>query len=64
MARCLNPSTMNWDGPDADFTPLSDDIPWCMVPEKKVTIEDVKYVLSSHFQEHRMIRMHLMEINL
>ena len=50
MARCLNPSTMNWDGPDADFTPLSDDIPWCMVPEKKVTIEDVKYVLSSHFQ--------------
>ena len=50
MACCLNPSTMNWDGPDADFTPLSDDIPWCMVPEKKVTIEDVKYVLSSHFQ--------------
>ena len=50
MARCLNPSTMNWDGSDADFTPLSDDIPWCMVPEKKVTIEDVKYVLSSHFQ--------------
>ena len=50
MARCLNPNTMNWDGPDADYTPLSDDIPWCMVPEKKVTIEDVKYVLSSHFQ--------------
>ena len=41
---------MNWDGPDADYTPFSDDIPWCMVPEKKVTIEDVKYVLSSHFQ--------------
>ena len=24
--------------------------PWCMVPEKKVTVEDVKYVLSSHYQ--------------
>lgn len=50
MERCLNPHTMNWDGPDADFTPFSDDIPWCMVPEKKITVEDVKYVLSSHFQ--------------
>ncbi len=34
MARCLNPSTCIWDGPDADYTPVSDDIPWCMVPEK------------------------------
>ena len=25
-------------------------LPWCMVPEKKITVEDVKYVLSSHFQ--------------
>ncbi len=50
MERCLNPHTINWDGPDADFTPFSDDIPWCMVPEKKITVEDVKYVLSSHFQ--------------
>ena len=40
----------SWDGPDADYTPVSDDIPWCMVPEKKVTVEDVKYVLSSHYQ--------------
>ena len=50
MERCLNPNTYNWDGPDADYTPVSDDIPWCMVPEKKVTVEDVKYVLSSHYQ--------------
>ena len=28
-----------WDGPDADYTPESDDIPWSMVPEKKVTVE-------------------------
>ena len=32
------------------LTPASDDIPWCMVPEKKITVEDVKYVLSAHFQ--------------
>lgn len=50
MARCLNPSTMNWDGPDADFTPESDDLPWTLVPERKITVEDVKYVLSSHYQ--------------
>ena len=50
MGRCLNPRTWRWDGPDADFTPYSDNIPWCMVPERKVTVEDVKYVLSSHFQ--------------
>lgn len=50
MERCLNRNTYNWDGPDADYTPVSDDIPWCMVPEKKVTVEDVKYVLSSHYQ--------------
>lgn len=48
--RCLNPHTAVWDGPDAEYTPFSDDLPWCMVPEKKITVEDVKYVLSSHFQ--------------
>lgn len=50
MERCLNPNSKVWDGPDADYTPFSDDIPWCMVPERKITVEDVKYVLSSHFQ--------------
>ena len=50
IGRCLNPRTWRWDGPAADFTPYSDNIPWCMVPEKKVTVEDVKYVLSSHYQ--------------
>ena len=50
MGRCLNPRTWRWDGPAADFTPYSDNIPCCMVPEKKVTVEDAKYVLSSHFQ--------------
>ena len=50
MERYLNPNSYSWDGPDADYTPVSDDIPWYMVPEKKVTVEDVKYVLSSHYQ--------------
>ena len=50
MERYLNPHTKKWDGPDADFNPASDDLPWSMVPEKKITVEDVKYVLSAHFQ--------------
>ncbi len=50
MARYFNPTTYKWDGPDADFTPESDNIPWSFVPEKKITVEDVKYVLSSYFQ--------------
>lgn len=50
MERYLNPHTCKWDGPDARYTPVSDDIPWCMEPEKKITVEDVKYLLSSHFQ--------------
>lgn len=50
MLRYLNPSTCVWDGPDAEYAPESDDLPWCMVPENKVTLEDVKYVLSSHYQ--------------
>ena len=50
MLRTLNPQTFTWDGPDADYTPLSDDLPWCLIPEKKITVEDVKYVLSSHYQ--------------
>ena len=50
MLRTLNPKTKIWDGVNAEFTPYSDDLPWCMIPEKKITVEDVKYVLSSHYQ--------------
>lgn len=50
MLRYFNPTDFVWDGPDADYKPESDDLPWCLVPEKKITPEDVKYVLSSHFQ--------------
>ena len=50
MLRHLNPHTCVWDGENADYTPESDDLPWSMEPEHKVTIEDVKYVLSSYYQ--------------
>ena len=50
MERYFNPHTSVWDGPAAEYTPASDTIPWCRVPERKITVEDVKYVLSSHFQ--------------
>ena len=50
MERYLNPGTFAWDGENADFLPESDDIPWSLVPERKITVEDIKYVLSAHFQ--------------
>ena len=50
MLRCLNPHSYVWDGPDADFGPEDDDLPWCLAPERLITVEDVKYVLSAHYQ--------------
>lgn len=50
MARYFNPNTYKWDGENADFTPESDNIPWSLVPEHKITVEDVKYILSSYYQ--------------
>lgn len=50
MQRCLNPSD-DWDSPNARYTPISDDIPWCRVPETKVSVEDMDNVLSSHYED-------------
>ena len=52
IQRALNPHAGPWDtaAPAADFGPESDAIPWCREPERKLTIEDVKYVLSLHYQ--------------
>lgn len=50
MGRYFNPTTYKWDGEDADFGPESDNIPWALVPERKITPEDVKYILSSYYQ--------------
>ncbi len=50
MGRYLAPYSFTWEGEGADFTPESDDIPWALAPDRKVTVEDVKHVLSSHYQ--------------
>ena len=50
MGRCLTPRSHRWDGESAEFTPESDDIPWAFVPDRKVAVEDVKYLLSGHYQ--------------
>ena len=50
MERHLNPQSNVWDGPEAVYLPTSDDIPFWRVPEHKVTVEDIKYVLSDHYQ--------------
>ena len=50
MGRFLAPTRYRWDGPDAEFTPESDHLPWSLIPERKVAAEDVKYLLSAHYQ--------------
>ena len=50
MGRFLTPHTYRWEGENADFGPESDDLPWCVVPERRVAVEDVKYLLSAHYQ--------------
>lgn len=49
MLRYFNPNHCDWDN-DPKFGPLRDDLPWSMVPENKITVEDVKYILSSYYQ--------------
>ena len=50
MGRYLTPYSHRWDGENAEFGPESDNIPWCLVPDRKVAVEDVKYLLSAHYQ--------------
>ena len=50
MGRYLAPTRFRWEGEGADFTPESDNIPWSLIPERKLAVEDVKYMLSSHYQ--------------
>ena len=50
MGRYLTPFSRRWDGPNAEFTPESDNLPWALVPDRKVTVEDVIYLLSGHYQ--------------
>ena len=50
MGRYLTPYSHRWDGENAEFTPESDNIPWCLVPDRKVSVEEVKYLISGHYQ--------------
>ena len=50
MGRYLAPYSHRWEGENAEFTPESDNIPWAIVPDRKVAVEDVKYLLSAHYQ--------------
>lgn len=33
-----------------EYSPEDDNVPWSLKPNKKITVEDVKYLLSSHYQ--------------
>src|SRR5699024_463087 len=50
MQRTLNPTGEDWDGGHPGASPDSDTLPWSRRPERLLTIEDVKDVLSSHYQ--------------
>ena len=50
MGRYLAPYSHSWDGENAEFKPESDNIPWSLVPDRKVAAEDIAYMLSGHFQ--------------
>ena len=50
MGRYLTPYSHRWEGEGAKFSPESDNIPWCLVPDRKVAVEDVKALLSGHYQ--------------
>ncbi|MBQ8094334.1 MAG: C69 family dipeptidase [Clostridia bacterium] len=50
MGRYLTPYSHRWDGENAEFTPESDNIPWALVPDRKIAVEDVRYLLSGHYQ--------------
>lgn len=45
MLKYFNPNTL-----DSKFNYTSDDLPWSKIPEKKITIQDIKYILGSYYQ--------------
>ena len=49
MGRFLTPFSHKWEGENAEFGPESDNIPWSLVPDRKISVEDVKYILSSNY---------------
>ncbi len=50
MARYFLENTYRFDGDGADFNPESNNLPWSLIPERAVTVEDVRYLLGSYYQ--------------
>ena len=50
MHRYLSPESILRSGDPDRFRPESDRLPFMMKPDRKITVEDVKYVLSDHYQ--------------
>lgn len=48
ILRYFNPAI--FADKESPWGPESDDLPWCMTPEHKITMEEVKYSLSLHYQ--------------
>lgn len=49
ICSMINGTSPDFHGPDAKYGPESMDIPWCMVPETKLSVMDVKDILSSTY---------------
>ncbi len=50
MGRFLTPYSHRWEGEGAEFGPESENIPWSFVPDRKLSAEDVEYMLSAHYE--------------
>jgi len=50
ILKYFAPTKYKYEGCNADYTPISDNIPWAFVPEHLVSIEEMKYILSSYYQ--------------
>ena len=50
MFKYFNKTKYDWIN-NPPYSPDSDNIPFSTIPERKVTIEDIKYLMSSHYQE-------------
>lgn len=50
VQRYLNPHAGPWDGTDPDYQPTSLTLPFLRKPEWRISVEDIKRVLSDHFE--------------
>ena len=50
MHKYLSPKKYKWEGENSDFSPENFYMPWSLEPDHKITVEDIKYVMSSYYQ--------------